>query len=100
MLVRPRGEEPHVNIHVGKEKQRRVCLKAPRRDSQGLWGGLRCTAVALVPGSVSEGSVHLLLENVRQGMQRDAPDGGRVGKIAVQTAALKKKNTGIFRGLH
>lgn len=29
-------------------------------------------------------------------MQRDAPDGGRVGKIAVQTAALKKK-TGIFR---
>lgn len=66
-------------------------MKPLWRHSQGLWGGLGCTAVTLVPGAVSEGSVHLLLENMRQGMQRDAPDGGRVGEIAVQTAALKKQ---------
>lgn len=67
-----------------------------RWHSQGLRGGLRCTAVTLVARAVSEGSVHLLLENMRQGMQGDAADGGRVGEAAVQTTALKNTNFPAF----
>lgn len=53
-----------------------------RRHSQSLRGGLRGTAVTLVSGAVSQRSVHLLLEDVRQGVQRDAAHGGRVAQGA------------------
>lgn len=55
------------------------------RHLQSLRRGLRGTAVTLVSGSITEGSVHLLLEDVWQGMQRDAAQRGwviaRVGTV-------------------
>lgn len=53
------------------------------RHLQSLRRGLRGTAVTLVSGSITEGSVHLLLEDVRQGMQRDAAQRGWVVARAV-----------------
>lgn len=40
--------------------------------NESLWRGLCCTAITLVSRPISKGSVHLLLENMRQGVQRDA----------------------------
>lgn len=66
----------------------------PHRHSQGLRRRLRGAAVALVPRAVGQGAVHLLLEDVRQGMQGDAADGGRVVAegVGVENAALGGKN--------
>lgn len=50
---------------------------------QALRRGLCRTAVTLVPRSVSKGSVHLLLEDMRQGMQWDAAHTGWVVVRAV-----------------
>lgn len=71
--ARSRGDAPHHHRH-----------------SQGLRWRLRGAAVALVPRAVGQGSVHLLLEDVRQGMQGDAADGGRVvtQAVGVENAAL------------
>lgn len=40
--------------------------------NESLWRGLCCTAVTLVSRSISKGSIHLLLKNMRQGVQWDA----------------------------
>lgn len=78
-----------------EEEGRGACSRGdpPHRHSQGLRRRLRGAAVALVPRAVGQGAVHLLLEDVRQGMQGDAADGGRVVAegVGVENAALGGK---------
>lgn len=65
---------------------------------QSLRRGLCSTAVALISRSISEGSVHLLLENMRQGVQWDAAQRSWVVEraVAVWGTALNKN---VYRSI-
>lgn len=68
------------------------------RHLQGLWRRLCCTAVTLVSRSISEGSIHLLLEDMRQGVQWDAAQRGgvEVSVVAVKSTSLKIYHSQLF----
>lgn len=75
---REKSEMRSQQLRNGRSQLSQVRTEIWGRHLQSLRRGLRGTAVTLVSGSITEGSVHLLLEDVRQGMQRDAAQRGWV----------------------